>query len=81
MKEFINLMKDKIELNKIFDERNMYVLLFNSRDVIHIPSFCIANLQRCGDHFSNITLIGATIKYRSPYLFWRRPWDVILPSG
>ena len=40
-KQFVNLMKDKIELDKVFDEINMYVLLFNSWHVIHIPSFRI----------------------------------------
>ena len=39
--KFINLINDKIELDKIFDEINVYVLLFNSRHVIHIPSFGI----------------------------------------
>ena len=34
-------MKSKTELDKIFDEINMYVLLFNSRDLIYIPSLRI----------------------------------------
>ena len=61
-------MKDKKEFDKIFDERNIYVLLLNLRHVIHIASFCIVNLLCCGGHFSNITLIDAKTKYRSPYL-------------
>ena len=32
-------MKYKTELDKTFDERKVYVLLFNTRHVIHIPSF------------------------------------------
>ena len=61
-------MKDNIELDNIFDGRNVYVLLFNLRHVIHIPSFCIFKLPRCGNHFSIITFIDAKNKYRSPYL-------------
>ena len=34
-------------------------MLFNSRHVIHIPSFCIVKLLCCEGHFSNITLIDA----------------------
>ena len=70
-------MKDKIELDKTFDERNIYVLLFNSRHTSHIPSFGIVNLQCCGGHFNNITLIDAKAKYRGPYLFWGRPQHVL----
>ena len=33
-------MQYKIELERIFDEKNIYVLLFNSRHLIHIPLFC-----------------------------------------
>ena len=49
--------------------KEIYVLLFNSRHVIHIPYLRIVNLLCCGGHFSNITFIDAKIKYRSPYLF------------
>ena len=37
-------MKDKTEPDKTFDEGNMYILLFSSRYVIHVPSFYILNL-------------------------------------
>ena len=56
-------MKDKIKLDKSFDEKNIYLLLFN--------------LRCCGGHFSNITLIDAKAKYRSPYLFWGCPQHVL----
>ena len=60
-------MKDKIEFNKIFDERNIYVLLFNLRHVIHIPSFHIVN-QLCYEvNFSNITFTYPNAKNRNPY--------------
>ena len=52
----------------MFNERNMYVLLFNLRHVVHVLSFCIINLLCCGGYFSNITFIGAETKYRSRYL-------------
>ena len=55
----------EIEFDKIFEERNIYVLLFNLRHVIHITSFCMVNLLCCGSYFGNITLIGAKTKYRS----------------
>ena len=74
-------MKDKTEIDKIFDERNIYVLLFNSRHVIHIPSFRIVSLLCCECHFSNITFTDDKTKYGSPYVFWGRPQDVILLSG
>ena len=61
-------MKDKIELDQFFDERNIYVLLFSLGHVTQIFSFCIVNLPYCGCHFSNMTFINAEIKYRSPYL-------------
>ena len=73
----VNLRKYKIELDKIFDEKSIYVLLFNSRHVIHITSFRIVNLLCCGGHFSNITLIDAKAKYISPYLFWGHPQHVL----
>ena len=38
-KQFVNLMKDKIELDKVFDEINMYVLLFNS--LLSHPTSCV----------------------------------------
>ena len=46
----------QIEFDKIFDERNIHVLL---RYVIHVPSFRMVNLLYCGDQFSNITFIDA----------------------
>ena len=55
-------------MDKIFDERNICVLLFNLRHVIDIPSFRIVNLLRCGGHFSSIAFTDAKTKYRSPYL-------------
>ena len=57
-------MKDKIEFDKIFDERNIYVLVFNLRHVIQILSFRIVNLLCCGGHFSKITFIDAKTRYR-----------------
>ena len=68
VKKFIKLIEDQIEFDKIFDERNIYLLLFNSKPVIHISSFRIVNQLYCRAHFSNITLIGANTKYRSLYL-------------
>ena len=43
-------MTDVTELDKIFDERNIQVLLINLRHATHIPSFHIFNLQHYGDH-------------------------------
>ena len=60
-------MKDKTEFDKMFDERNINVLLFNLRHAIHIPSFVIVNLLCCIGHLSNVTSINAKTKYRSPY--------------
>ena len=60
-------MKDKKELDEVFNERSIDVLLFNSRHVIRISCFYIVNLLCCGGHFSNITFIYAKIKYRSTY--------------
>ena len=60
-------MKDKQKLI-IFDERNIWVFLFNLRHVIHIPSFRIVNLLCCGDHFRSIAFIDANTNYRNPYL-------------
>ena len=57
-----------MEFDKIFDERNIYLLLFNLRHVIHIPSFCMVNLLCWGGHFSYITFIDVKTKYRGPYL-------------
>ena len=54
-------MKDKSELDKTYDERNIYALSFNSQHVIYIPSFRVVNLLFCGGHFSNITFIDAKI--------------------
>ena len=48
--------------------KEIYVLLFNLRHVIYIPSFRIVNLLCCGDHFSNVTFVDAKTKYRSPCL-------------
>ena len=62
------IIKKKKEFDNIFDERNIYILLFNLRHVIHIPSVRIFNLLCCGGHFSNIIFIDAQTKYRSPYL-------------
>ena len=53
----------RIFVDKIFDERNIYVLLFNSRHVIPIPSFRIVNLLCCGSYFSNTTFIDGKAKY------------------
>ena len=57
---FIALMK----VNNIFDEGNIYALLFNLRHVIHFLSFCMVKLLCYGSHFSNITFIDAKTKYR-----------------
>ena len=52
------------------------MFLFNSRHVVHIPSFRIVNLLCCGVTFSDITLVDDKAKYRSPLnLFWGRPQD------
>ena len=51
-----------IEIEKIFEEINIYALLFSLRHVIHNPSFRMVNLQCCGDHFSNILFIDAKTK-------------------
>ena len=48
--------------------KNICVLLFNLRHVIHISSFGIVKLLCCEGHFSSITFIDAKTKYRSPYL-------------
>ena len=62
-------MKDKQNLIKLWIKKIVYVLLFNLRQVIHIPSFCIVKLLCCGGHLSNdITFIGAKGKYKSSYL-------------
>ena len=50
-------------IDKTFVERKC-VLLFNLRHVIHIPSYRIANLQCCGNHFSSTTFIDAKTKYK-----------------
>ena len=52
----------------MFDERNIYLLLFNLRHAIYIPSFRIINLLCYGGHVSNIKFIDVKTKYRSPYL-------------
>ena len=49
--------KTYIELDKIFDQRNIYVLLFNLRYVIHNPSFCKVNLLCYESRSINITLM------------------------
>ena len=49
--------KTYIELDKIFDERNIYVLLFNLRYVIHNRSFCKVNLLCYESRSINITLM------------------------
>ena len=61
------MIKDKTEFDKTFDEK-IYFFFFNLRQVIHIPSFCMANLLCWGDHFRNMTSIDAKNKYRSSYL-------------
>ena len=64
-----------MELDKIL--KKIYASCYSSRHVIHIPSFRIVNLLCCGGHFSNITLIDAKAKYRSPYLFQGCPQHVL----
>ena len=61
-------MKDEIEFDKTFDEKNLCVLLFNLRHIMHTSSFRIVNMLCCGGQFSNITFINAKTKYRCPYL-------------
>ena len=53
---------------KIFNERNIYVLLFNLGQVIHSPSLRMVNLLCCGGHFTNITIFYAKTKHKNPYL-------------
>ena len=60
-------MEDEIDFDKTFYERNIYVLLYNLRHVIHIPYFRIANLLNIGGHFINTTFIDTKNKCRSPY--------------
>ena len=45
----------------------MYVLLFNLRPVIHIPSFRMVSLLCCGGHFSNITFIDIKTTLGRPH--------------
>ena len=54
--------------DKIFDERNIYLLLFNLRHVIHIPSFRMVNLLCYESYFSNIRFIDAKTQHRGPYV-------------
>ena len=63
-------MKGKTELD-IYDilMKEIYTSCYLIQDIIHIPSFRIANLLCYGDHFSNTTLIDAKTKYKSLYLF------------
>ena len=61
-------MKHQQNLIKFFEERNIYLLLFNLSHGIHIHSFRMVNLLCCGDHFGNITFFDAKTIYRSPYL-------------
>ena len=68
IKEIYYIDKKQIEFDKIFDERNIYLLLFHLTHVIHIPSFRMVNLLCCGGHFSYVTFIDVKTKYRSPYL-------------
>ena len=57
-----------MEFDKVLDERNICVLPFNLRHLIHIPSVRIVNLLCSGGHFSNTTFIDAKTKFRSAYL-------------
>ena len=57
-----------MKFDKISDERNIYVLKFKLKHVIHILSFRVVNLLCCGGHlsyFSNTTFIDAKTKCRS----------------
>ena len=69
-KKFIKMMKDEQNLVKLLiNEIYTFIYIpFSLRHVTHIPSFCIANLLCFGGNFSNVTLIDAKTKYRSPYL-------------
>ena len=51
-------------------KRNIRVLLFNLRHVIHIPSFRIVNPLCGGGHFSCTTFFDAKTKYGSSYLLY-----------
>ena len=37
----------------------IFLIVFNLRHVIYIPSFYIVNLLCCGDHFSKMTSVDA----------------------
>ena len=43
-----------MEFDNFLDERKIYVLLFNSRNVIHNCFFRLVTLLCCGRHFNNI---------------------------
>lgn len=60
-------MKDKYNLIKFFMKK-MYVLLFNLRHLIHIPSFRIINLLCCRGPFTNVPFNDVKTKFISPYL-------------
>ena len=57
--KFIKLIKHKAKLHKIFNERNIYISLFDLRHIVHIPTFRIVNL---------LWFIGFKMKYRNSYL-------------
>ena len=61
-------MKHKQNLIKfLMKDIYIYVSLFNLRHVIHTPSLRMVSLLCYESHFSNIKLIDAKTKYRSPY--------------
>ena len=62
-KKFIKLIKNQIELDKIFYERNMYVFFIKLRQVILISSFRIANLLWCGGNIMNTTIMQKPLSF------------------
>ena len=62
-KKFIKLIKNQIELDKIFYERNMYVFFIKLRQVILISSFRIVNLLWCGGNIMNTTIMQKSLSF------------------
>ena len=61
--------------------KELYTSCYPIQDVIYIPSCCMVSLLCCGGCLSNVILIDAKIKYRSPYLFCECSRDVLFRVG